>query len=145
MSYIQFRLSNGDEIVAQVIQEPTGEDINIVVKNAMMIIRAENIAQGIRYYSFRPWMSYQLNDDYFQLLNFNHIIGEAKPDADLLEQYKKALTLEKDCDRVEDDGNELKNLRKMVKSMKNNLFEVSDSDTNEDNVIHWNFDKSTMH
>ena len=145
MSYIQFRLSNGDEIVAQVIQEPTGEDINIVVKNAMLIIRAENIAQGIRYYSFRPWMSYQLNDDYFQLLNFNHIIGEAKPDADLLEQYKKALTLEKDCDRVEDDGNELKNLRKMVKSMKNNLFEVSDSDTNEDNVIHWNFDKSTMH
>ena len=145
MSYIQFRLSNGDEIVAQVIQEPTGEDINIVVKNAMMIIRAENIAQGIRYYSFRPWMSYQLDDEYFQLLNFNHIIGEAKPDADLLEQYKKALTLEKDCDRVEDDGNELKNLRKMVKSMKNNLFEVSDSDTNENNVIHWNFDKSTMH
>ena len=145
MSYIQFRLSNGDEIVAQVIQEPTGEDINIVVKNAMMIIRAENIAQGIRYYAFRPWMSYQLDDEYFQLLNFNHIIGEAKPDADLLEQYKKALTLEKDCDRVEDDGNELKNLRKMVKSMKNNLFEVSDSDTNENNVIHWNFDKSTMH
>ena len=145
MSYIQFRLSNGDEIVAQVIQEPTGEDINIVVKNAMMIIRAENIAQGIRYYSFRPWMSYQLDDEYFQLLNFNHIIGEAKPDADLLEQYKKALTLEKDCDRVDDDGNELKNLRKMVKSMKNNLFEVSDSDTNENNVIHWNFDKSTMH
>ena len=63
MSYIQFRLSNGDEIVAQVIQEPTGEDINIVVKNAMMIIRAENIAQGIRYYSFRPWMSYQLDDE----------------------------------------------------------------------------------
>ena len=90
-------------------------------------------------------MSYQLDDEYFQLLNFNHIIGEAKPDADLLEQYKKALTLEKDCDRVDDDGNELKNLRKMVKSMKNNLFEVSDSDTNENNVIHWNFDKSTMH
>ena len=54
MNYTQFRLTNGDEIVAQVIEEPEGEDFYIVVKNSMMIIRSENLIEGYRYYSFRP-------------------------------------------------------------------------------------------
>lgn len=91
MNHTQFRLSNGDEIIAQVVQEPEGDDVNIVVRNAMMITRTENLETGYRYYSFRPWMSFQLNDEYLQLLNYSHIVGEAKPSKVLLEQYLKSI------------------------------------------------------
>ena len=70
-SFTQFKLSNGDEIIAKVIQEPEGDDINLVVKDAMMIVRSEEVDMGYRYYSLRPWMSFQLNTDYFQLLNYS--------------------------------------------------------------------------
>ena len=91
MNHTQFRLSNGDEIIAQVVQEPEGDEVNIVVRNAMMITRTENLETGYRYYSFRPWMSFQLNDEYLQLLNYSHIVGEAKPSKVLLEQYLKSI------------------------------------------------------
>ena len=94
MTYTQFKLTNGDEIVVQVISEPEGEDINIVIKNAMMIVRSEDNLEGYRYYSLRPWMAFQLNNDYFQLLNYSHIIGEAKPDKVLLDQYNKSIEAE---------------------------------------------------
>lgn len=70
-SFTQFKLSNGDEIIVNVLQEPEGEDINIVIKDAMMIVRSEEVDSGFRYYSLRPWMSFQLNSDYFQLLNYS--------------------------------------------------------------------------
>ena len=142
MSFTQFRLTNGDEIVAEVIQEPEGEDAYIVIRNAMMILRAENIEKGYRYYSFRPWMSYQTNEGYFQLLNYTHIVGEAKPDPILLEQFKKALDIhmtEENENRSNTEPTEdgLDNLRAMLQTM------VDDSDG--DNVIRFNFDKRKLH
>ena len=99
MSYTQFKLSSGEEIIAEVIDEPEGDDYNIVIRRAMIIHKVED-KQNIRYYSFRPWMTYQLDKDYLQLLNYNHIIGEAKPDELLLEQYMKALGFETKGDEI---------------------------------------------
>ena len=144
MNYTQFRLSNGDEIVAQVVQEPEGEEINLVIRNAMMVIRTENLAEGFRYYSFRPWMSFQLNDEYMQLLNYSHIVGEAKPDKVLLDQYKRAINNEKDDpDRAEEtDSDEIRNLRQMIANMRRAYEDDNDSDSG--NVIPL-FDRGKLH
>lgn len=88
MSYVQFKLTSGEEIVAEVLEEELDEAGNLVVRRAMLILTAEAVQGNIRYYSFRPWMTYQNSSEYMQLLNSNHIIGEAKPDNYLLEQYK---------------------------------------------------------
>lgn len=142
--YTQFRLSNGDEIVAQVVQEPEEDDVNLVVRNALMIVRAENVVEGYRYYSFRPWMSYQLNDDYYQLLNYSHIVGEAKPDTVLLEQYKKAIQLERDTHEPLSDSD-----RQVQQDMSistadylRNLMNELDSDE-PNNIIR--FDRGKLH
>jgi len=147
MTYTQFRLSNGDEIVAQVVQEPEGDDFYIVVRNAMMVIRSENIERGYRYYSFRPWMSFQLNEEYFQLLNYNHIIGEAKPDKLLLEQYYRAIASEQDDEThsADSDGAELKQMRRMIANLRSVTNDVLEGDSdNQDNVIPL-FDKGKLH
>lgn len=144
MNYTQFRLSNGDEIVAQVVQEPEGEEVNIVIRNAMMVIRTENIVEGFRYYSFRPWMSFQLNDEYMQLLNYSHIVGEARPDKVLLDQYKRAIRNEKDeADYTEEtDSDEIRNLRQMIINMRRAYDDNNDSDSG--NVIPL-FDRGKLH
>ena len=136
MNYTQFRLTNGDEIVAQVIEEPEGEDFYIVVKNAMMIIRSENHIEGYRYYSFRPWMAFQQSESYYQLLNYNHIIGEAKPDETLLSQYYKAVVSERD--------NYIEGPSMSSEAIEEALKKLHEYYTDSDNVIPL-FDKDKLH
>lgn len=93
MSIIQFKLTSGDEIICEVLQEPEGEDPNLVVRNAMKIYMFEN-PEGTRFYSFRPWMTYQDSKEYMQLLNYAHIVGEAKPAEALVIQYQAAAAIE---------------------------------------------------
>lgn len=93
MSIIQFKLTSGDEIICEVLQEPEGEDPNLVVRNAMKIYTFEN-PEGTRFYSFRPWMTYQDSKECMQLLNYAHIVGEAKPAEALVIQYQAAAAIE---------------------------------------------------
>ena len=138
MSYTQFKLANGDEIVAQVVQEPEGDDYNVVIRNAMMVVRSEALRDGFRYYAFRPWMSFQLEDEYLQLLNFNQIICEAKPSKVLLTQYFKAIESEQDIE-ADSDVDNLKNIRRLVADL-----QADYQDSDEDNVISL-FDKDKLH
>ena len=139
MTYTQFRLSNGDEIIAQVVNEPDGEDFYIVVKNAMMVVRAENIIEGYRYYSFRPWMAFQSDDSYYQLLNYNHIIGEAKPDNTLLNQYYKAIVTERT-----DISEENRMSEEEIESIKRLIYESQETDSDNSNIVPL-FDKEKLH
>ena len=139
MTYTQFRLSNGDEIIAQVVNEPEGEDFYIVVKNAMMVIRAENIVEGYRYYSFRPWMAFQQSESYYQLLNYNHIIGEAKPDETLLSQYYKAIVTERT-----DISEENRMSEEEIESIKRLIYESQETDSDNSNIVPL-FDKEKLH
>lgn len=147
MTYTQFRLSNGDEIVAQVMHEPEGDDCYIVIRNAMMVIRSENIERGYRYYSFRPWMSFQLNEEYFQLLNYNHIIGEARPDKLLLDQYYRAIASEQDGEKhgADSDGAEIKQMRRMIANLRSVTNDILDEDSDSKGNVIPLFDKGKLH
>ena len=74
----QFKLSNGDEIVCDVIEWPDvdGDSPDIVVRNCFKIVVAgvKSSGDNIRYYQFRPWMVHQDEPDMFQVINGNHII-----------------------------------------------------------------------
>jgi hypothetical protein len=92
-----FKLTNGEEIVCDVIEWPDvdGDSPDIVVRNAFKIITSGLSHQdNIRYYQFRPWMIYQDEPEMFQILNGNHILGEANPPESLLEQYLKMIGAE---------------------------------------------------
>lgn len=141
MSQIQFKLSNGDEIICQVIDEPEGEDINIVVRHAMKII-TEDKDNGYRYYSFRPWMVYQDHKDFMQLINYTHIVGEAKPSPLLLEQYNKAVQIEQEnaSTREEEILEKMDQVMEQLRGM-----ECNDSDDEDNIVALFKHNKDTMH
>ena len=144
MNPIHFKLVNGDEILCEVLEEPSGEDLNLVIRNALKIVTVDKHEQGYRYYSFRPWMVYQDRQDYFQLLNYNHIIGEAKPNHLLEEQYKVALDNEQQvADARESDDGEEDTEYEEVKARLLKLLNDGDSVDSESNIIY--LDKDKLH
>lgn len=89
----QFKLSNGDEIVCDVVEWPDyDQDVSdIVIRNAFQLIGYGPNKEGVRYYQFKPWMVYQDDPTFVQVLNNNHIIAEANPPEELIEQFIRIL------------------------------------------------------
>ena len=139
MNLIQLKLSNGDEILAEVVDDPEEDDVNIVARNCMKIISVEN-AEGHRFYTFRPWMTYQDKADYLQLINYTHIIGEAKPSEMLMIQYQRALDAEQSH-----AGEREELVEEILKTKLEDIFEDGDSDPDSNIVNLFGIDKSKYH
>lgn len=124
-NYRQFKLSNGDEIVCEVLQYPEDEeDVSIIVRNVFRIAMIVNSNDdGNRYYQFRPWMVYQDKGDLSQVINLNHIVAEATPTKELLTHYFK-VSLD------ESDGELEEILKRLQEAHKIEEITSNDSDTN---------------
>jgi hypothetical protein len=125
----QFKLTNGDEIVCDVVEWPDIDDDHngLVVRNAYKIFMLNTLnPTENRYYQFRPWLVYQDKKDYFQVLNADHIIAEATPADELLVHYYRIIN---DVEETESDlENNISRLEKVLKEyMEDNSFNDSDS------------------
>jgi hypothetical protein len=87
-----FKLANGDELVCEVMEWDDMETTDIVVRKALKLVQVDDIADGTRYFSFRPWMLLQDSVDNLQVLNGTHIVGEANPTQTMMEQYEYVLS-----------------------------------------------------
>lgn len=139
MNYKQFKLTNGEELICDVVDE-ADDDVNLVVRHAMAISVRETSDGHIRYYTFRPWMVYQLRKDYFQLINETHIIGEGNPDPEVLNQYKLALEgeLSNEPNSMSDNQSDLEDALDRLSNM------IQNCDSSDDVVINL-FDRKKLH
>jgi hypothetical protein len=89
-SFRQFKLTNGDEMVCELI-DADEEIADIIVRRAMKIVTTDDLEDNVRYYTLKPWISFQ--DDSTDLVSLNsvHIISESTPSATMMEHYAKAL------------------------------------------------------
>lgn len=86
----QFKTTSGEEVVCEVVQWNEGYDTEVLVRKAMRLVLIET-EDGIKYYSFRPWMVYQEHPDDLIILNINNVIGIGFPPDTLLSQYNEAV------------------------------------------------------
>lgn len=89
MNLRQFKLTNGDEIVADIVE--VAEEGDLVIRSVLKIFQAEDMNNGIRYYSFKPWLSFQDELNEITVLNIGHVIGETAPSEELLKHYSYAI------------------------------------------------------
>ena len=87
MTIKQFKLSNDDEIICEVVQWDDPENSSMVIRGAMRIILIEDHKRGVRFYAFRPWMGFTDDPSILQTLNSSHIIGEISPSDELAKHY----------------------------------------------------------
>ena len=147
-SYIHFKLTSGEEVLCEIVSEPEGEDMYVVVRNAMKVSSQEQMVngEGYRYYGFRPWMLFHNKIEQLQLINFTQIAGEAKPDETLLAHYLKASAEEEQREtpglpeEVDEDAT-ITELKAWIAQQHEDDDLDSDSDKN---VIQFN-PRSTMH
>ena len=83
----QFKLTNDDEIICEVLQWDDEENRAVIIRAVMRIINIEDYHRGLRFFAFRPWMSFKDDPDELQSLNSEHIIAESLPDAELIKHY----------------------------------------------------------
>lgn len=79
MELKQFKLANNEEIICEVVDWGNGEDDNIIVRKALKIHAMEDIEQGMRYYTFKPWMSFEIDPDAIHMISPYHIVAESNP------------------------------------------------------------------
>tara|TARA_B100000963_G_scaffold207487_1_gene180768 strand:- start:1486 stop:1986 length:501 start_codon:yes stop_codon:yes gene_type:complete len=93
MNIKQFKLTNNEEIVCEVVEWDTRDEIgDILVKKALRIIAVEDYQRGYRFFAFRPWMSFQDDPESLQTLNSSHVIVTTNPTKSILKHYKACLT-----------------------------------------------------
>lgn len=115
----QFKLSSGEEIICDIVQwpDPENDEVDLVVKNVFKIVAIDSPTTGDRYYTFRPWLSFQEEDDMLQLINHGHVVGEANPSQKLLEHY---ITAVKGSSSSDENRQELeKKLEEYINNLRN--------------------------
>ena len=54
----QFKLSNDDEIICEVIEWDNEDNSAIITRGMLRIIQGEDVDKGLRFFAFRPWMGF---------------------------------------------------------------------------------------
>ncbi len=95
MKLRQFKLTNNDEIVCEVIDvdETDNQNGDIIARKILKVFHAEDFDQNVRYYSFKPWVSFQEDVNELSAINPDHILAEATPSSILKLHFKNALDI----------------------------------------------------
>jgi len=138
----QFKFTNGEEIICEVISSEPEED-EIIARFCFKILKLE-AASDITYYSFRPWM--MLKDELQEPVSINayHIVAMANPSSEMLKEYKQALIRFKSEDEAAGGTMNIDEAIDKLATM--NIDDIEDLDeSNEDNIIDFPFDKDKLH
>lgn len=91
MNIKQIVLSNGDELVCELLDE---DEKDIVIRNAVKMVEFLD-RQGERGYSFKSFMLFQDTSENIIMLRQNQVVAAANPIKGLVAQYREAIELAK--------------------------------------------------
>lgn len=117
--YKQFKLTNGDEMVCELISTTDDEmsTADVVVRRAMKIVVTDDLESNARYYTFKPWMSFMDDSTELVALNSVHIVGESTPSETVMVHYAAALADVDKYNKMKSTGMTLNEIQDMLKDM----------------------------
>jgi len=106
MNLKQFKMTNNDEIICEVVEDTDAEDGGvIVIRKALRILTSEDYENNIRYYSFKPLLSFQDEFKELVVMNVGHIICESLPSKTLVVHYARAVKEVESAEKVKRERN----------------------------------------
>ena len=133
MDLRQFKLADGDEIMCEVVEFHEEEDA-LVIRKTLKLVMMDNMQNGIRYFAFRPFMMYQLEPTSFQVIQCAHIIAEAAPSQELINEYFTSLENLTSDDNDDENMDEIrKRAQKKLQEYLSGQLELADS--SNENII----------
>ena len=91
MNLRQFKLVNNDELICELVQY-SDDETEILVRKVLRILAADDFDNNVRYYSFKPWISFQDQIDELAVINTMHVLTEVVPSDSLKKHYQTALS-----------------------------------------------------
>lgn len=131
----QFKLTNNDEIICEVVKWT--DDGDVLVRSAMRIVQGEDPYKGVRFYYFRPFMVFQ--DSLPQRINASHIIAEADPTEEMMEHYAGAIN-----DEIDRTNERVSVTDKDIQEYKEKILDLFNQDDDSPASIHAE-DKKLIH
>ena len=124
MDIKQLKLANDEEIICEVIDYPDEDNSDMVIRRALKIINIEDHENNVRFYSFKPWMSFHdvLNETV--VLNAFHVLAETMPSNILAADYASAM---QEVERFENNKRHL-SLDDFISDMGGSLDDLSEDD-----------------
>ena len=117
--YKQFKLTNGDEMVCELIatDDEQSSTADVIVRRAMKIVVSDDLEANVRYYTLKPWISFQ--DDSMDLVALNsvHIVGESTPSDTIMLHYAAALADVDKYNKVKSAGLTLQDIQEKMKEL----------------------------
>ena len=157
----QFKLTNNDEIICEVIEYDTPDNSAILMRGALKVMESFDFERGIRFFGFKPWMCFNDNPSVLLTLNSSHIIGEVIPGkrlstfyfktiVDLKQALKERKVKDISTEQLEDamnnlndeDWNDYVNEHLVNKTFDPDIFTEDSADPK---IIHFDPSKKTMH
>jgi len=149
-NFKQFKLTNGDEIIADVIDGSDSE--HLVIRAAMKIVEVEHLEEGFSYFAFRPFIAFAESPETLQVLANGHIIAENVPSTHIMKHYAKSISM---MSRFLKTGTTLEDFESMTSDQIHDWVEEyikaekqereSQSKDLGKNVIRVEFDKDKLH
>lgn len=147
----QFKMTNDDEVICEVVSTTNEEDAGLVVRSCMKIMVVEDFQKGVRFYAFRPWFSFVDNPSELHILNSNQILAETNPSTHMLSHYARSvLGMKHEKDRKDFSFDQIAEKMGMDidsitdEDFDNFLDSIDDPDSNN-NIIKFPIGKTTMH
>ena len=156
LDFAQFKLSNGSEIVCEVMEWPNKDDNQMIVRNAMSIVNIE-YEGGDKMYAFRPFVNFLEDETDYIIINSDHIISSNRPREYLIDQYRIAMidAIQIAKLRTEDyQKSQLEGLQKLSNAMQELMRRKNNPNINEEkepdkkpisNIIKFPIDDDTIH
>lgn len=137
----QFVMANGDEIICEVLEWASEIDPDMVVRKAFKVVQVDDPIRGVRYFTLRPWMLYQIGDEIFNTINTNHIVSEGNPGPQLLHQYQTAI---RETEKQDEEFEE--RVTAMAEKLEDMMEDTINKDSSQDNIVYLGkFDKGKLH
>jgi len=103
----QMVLSNGEEIIAEIVEWPEHPTGSAILRNPISIVVQEDYDEGTRMFNVRPFMSFQQTNNPVCTLNLQHVITMSIPSPVIGKHYigfVEAMTAEQEAaDEIEEE------------------------------------------
>jgi len=113
----QFKLTNRDEIIAEVVDHGDDDTPDIILRKVMKIIVVDDFEENVRYYTFKPWLSFQDDIEELSSLNSVHVVGEATPSKTVMMHYVKSLNEVDRYNKLKRAGMDMNEIADIIKDM----------------------------
>ena len=116
--YKQFKLTNGEEMVCELVASGDEDSTaDVIVRKAMKIVVTDDLEENVRYYTLKPWMSFMDDTGELVALNSVHIVGEAQPSETIMLHYAAALADADKYNKVRQAGLTLQEIEEKLKEL----------------------------